>query len=188
MDPVLRRAYNEAYTEAHHRSYMDRLEGRLGNKVPFRVAETPLFLGRDIREKLERAAREVVARISDPKVIAKGRTAIPKHLDVPGQDALSSCIQVDFAIAKGQSGKEGDFDVKLEADGYKPERQTIVPDKSRELMFALGKAEVVAPPVVAAPVAPAPPAARPTRPSRSPQPRKSRQDGNDVMAPDFDKM
>ena len=116
MDPVLRRAYNEAYTEAHHRSYMDRLEGRLGNKVPFRVAETPLFLGKKIRGKLERAAREVVAAISDPKVIARGRTAIPKHLQVPNEDALSSCIQVDFAIAKG---KDGDFDVKLvELQGF----------------------------------------------------------------------
>ena len=116
MDPDLRRAYNEAYTEAHHRSYLGRLEERLGHKVPFRVAETPLFLAKNVRQKLERAAREVVEQICDPQLIAKARTAIPKHLDVPNEDALSSCIQVDFAIAKG---RDGEFEVKLvELQGF----------------------------------------------------------------------
>jgi hypothetical protein len=116
MDPALRKAYNAAYTEEHHRSYMGRLEGRLGHHVPFRVAETPLFLEKSIRGKLERAAREVVDLISDPRVIERGRKAIPPHLNVPNEDALSSCIQVDFAIAKG---KDGELDVKLvELQGF----------------------------------------------------------------------
>ena len=116
MDPALRKAYNAAYTEEHHRSYMSRLEGRLGHHVPFRVAETPLFLPKGIRHKLERAAREVVDLISEPSVIARGQKAIPSHLHVPHEDALSNCIQVDFAIA---NGKDGELDVKLvELQGF----------------------------------------------------------------------
>ena len=84
---------------------------------------------------------------------------------------------------------ETDFDVKLEADGYKPERQTIIPDKSRELMFGLSKLDQVAPPpvapVVTAPPAPAPSRVRPQPAHRVRRPASGSSDPNDVLKPDF---
>ena len=71
MDPVLRRAFNEAFTEAHYRSYVARLEGELGCTIPFRVAETPLFLPPDARSRLETAARGIVDEICQPALIER---------------------------------------------------------------------------------------------------------------------
>lgn len=104
MDPVLRRAFNEAFTEAHYRSYVARLEGELGCTIPFRVAETPLFLPPDARSRLETAARGIVDEICQPALIERTRRAIPPHLDAPGEDDLASCLQVDLAITRDADG------------------------------------------------------------------------------------
>ena len=104
MDPALRRAFNEAFTDDHHRSYMARLERELGCTIPFRVAETPLFLPADVRGRLESAARGIVDQICAPGLIEQTRKAIPARLNVPGEDDLASCIQVDLAITKNADG------------------------------------------------------------------------------------
>ena len=44
MIPELRRAYNASYTNEHYSEYRRRLEARGGMEIPFRLAETPVFL------------------------------------------------------------------------------------------------------------------------------------------------
>lgn len=105
MDPALRRAYNEAFADDHYRAYLGRLERELGCSIPFRVAETPLFLPDAVRARLESAARGIVDQICEPSLIAKTRKAIPAHLNVPGEDDLASCIQVDLAITRNAAGE-----------------------------------------------------------------------------------
>lgn len=105
MNPELRRLYNAAFTNDLYHRYLDRLETWLDVKIPFRIAESPLFLPKDLRTRLATSAREIVAQISDPKVIEAMKAAIPPALDVPRCDALANCIQVDFAIVRGEDGE-----------------------------------------------------------------------------------
>jgi hypothetical protein len=115
MDPVLRRAYNAAFTQGTYEAYLGALERQLGCTIPFRVAETPLFFPPALRDDLATSAREIVAQISRPELVAKMKRAIPKELDVPGMDALPNCVQVDFAIVeKPGGGLEGKV-VELQA-------------------------------------------------------------------------
>ncbi|WP_437738623.1 hypothetical protein [Sorangium sp. So ce1335] len=104
MEPTFRRAFNAAFGPSTYAEYMGRLERRLGCSIPFRVAETPLFLPVALRDELERSATEIVRQISSPALIEQMKRAIPAHLDVPGMDALPSCAQVDFAIVRGPDG------------------------------------------------------------------------------------
>lgn len=104
MDPALRRAFNEAFTEPRYRSYVARLEAELACKIPFRVAETPLFFPRDVRLRLEDTARGIVDELCRPELIARTRRAVPPELDAPGEDDLASCLQVDLAITRDASG------------------------------------------------------------------------------------
>ncbi len=115
MDPTLRRAYNAAFTDDLYRRYLATLEARLGCHVPFRVAETPLFLPEVLRGRLEKAANEIVAQISSPELIARMKQAIPPSLDVPGMDALPNCVQVDFAITRAPDGELEGKVVELQA-------------------------------------------------------------------------
>lgn len=115
MEPSLRRAFNAAYTPDFYPTYLARLEQRVGCPIPFRVAETPLFLPEKLRQKLERAANEIVEQISSPTLIEKMKRAIPPHLDVPRMDSLPNCTQVDFAITRGPDGELEGKVVELQA-------------------------------------------------------------------------
>ncbi|AGP37748.1 hypothetical protein [Sorangium cellulosum] len=110
MEPTFRRAFNAAFGPSTYAEILSRLERRLGCAIPFRVAETPLFLPARLRERLERSATEIVQQISSPALIAQMKRAIPAHLDAPGMDALPNCAQVDFAIVRGP---DGELDVKV---------------------------------------------------------------------------
>lgn len=104
MNPKLRALYNAAYSQDLYRRYVDRLEGWLDVKIPFRIAETPLFIPQDLRQKLATSAREIVAQISQRPLIERMSKAIPPALDVPRCDALANCLQVDFAIVRAPDG------------------------------------------------------------------------------------
>lgn len=105
MNPELRRLYNAAFSQDLYRRYVERLETWLDVKIPFRIAESPLFLPKALRTKLATSAREIVAQISRPELIEKMKAAIPPALDVPRCDHLANCIQVDFAIVRGEDGE-----------------------------------------------------------------------------------
>jgi len=105
MDRELRRLYNAGYTPDLYRRYVARLERNLDVKIPFRIAETPFFIPKALRDRLAKAANEIVAQISRPEVIEKMKKAIPSHLDVPRLDRLANCLQVDFAICKDEKGE-----------------------------------------------------------------------------------
>jgi hypothetical protein len=115
MDHALRRAFNAAYTPDFYPSYLRRLEAKVGCSIPFRIAESPLFVPAALRDRLARAATEIVDQISAPALIARLRRAIPAHLDVPGMDPLPNCAQVDFAICRGPDGELEGKVVELQA-------------------------------------------------------------------------
>src|SRR5512147_1283046 len=100
MDPVLRERFNAGWSEALYRAVKEDLERRLSCRVPFRVAETPIFFPAPFREKFARAANEIVAQLSDPKWIAAQEEAVPAAYRAPRRDALPQVAQVDFAIVR----------------------------------------------------------------------------------------
>lgn len=115
MEPTFRRAFNAAFGPSTYPDYMGRLEKRLGCQIPFRVAETPLFMPEKLRDNLAKSATEIVRQISNPALIEKMKRAIPAHLDVPGMDPLPNCTQVDFAVTRGPDGELEGKVVELQA-------------------------------------------------------------------------
>jgi hypothetical protein len=105
MEPTFRRAFNAAFQPSTYTDYIGRLEKRLGCSIPFRVAETPLFIPDKLRRNLERSAAEIAQQISNPALIEKMKQAIPPPLNVPSMDALPNCVQVDLAITRGPDGE-----------------------------------------------------------------------------------
>lgn len=115
MDPTFRRAYNAAFGPATYETFLRRFEQRVGCPIPFRVAETPLFMPPKLRDSIERAASEIVEQISSPELITKMKSAIPARFDVPGMDPLPNCVQVDFAITRDENGELTGKVVELQA-------------------------------------------------------------------------
>ena len=103
MDPRFRPVFNQAFGPGLYQKALALLEGRLG-PIPFRVAETPLFLTAELRDRLVRHSLEITSQLSRPELLTRCREAIPAHLRVPGMDELPNTVQVDFALVQGEDG------------------------------------------------------------------------------------
>lgn len=127
MDAPFRAAFNRAYDDALFVDYHRRLEARVG-PFSFRIAETPLFVTHELRDWLARAAEEIVRELAEPATLAKLKAAIPPHYDVPGMDPLPDCVQVDFALVRGEDGRVEGRVVELQAFPSLYALETILAD------------------------------------------------------------
>src|SRR5262245_58108411 len=73
-------------------------------RFEFRLAETPLMLPPDLRMKCERAAKEILAIIRRPEIIAACKAAIPPRYDTPHTDELPHFLAIDLGIVRGANG------------------------------------------------------------------------------------
>jgi hypothetical protein len=114
MDSQFRNSFNRQFTADLYDSYRHKLGLRLNTSFEFRLAETPVFLPSYLRERLERAAREIMALLSRPACLAGMKKSIPARWDAPGMDALPSFTQVDFAIVREPDGSLGPRLIELQ--------------------------------------------------------------------------
>lgn len=105
MDPRYREIYNRSYTPdlyARMRALMDQ---RLSNPgFEFRLAETPVFLPPELRDRCARVAREILEIIKRPDIIEACKLAIPRKYDAPHTDRLPHFVAIDLAIVMGADG------------------------------------------------------------------------------------
>jgi hypothetical protein len=104
MDADLRARFNAAWTPEIHRRVRQDLERRVGCPIPFPIAETPVFLPHDVKERFERAAREIVAQLCEPRLMALAEAAVPARFHGPGRGPLPQFTQVDFAVTRDADG------------------------------------------------------------------------------------
>ena len=105
MHPGFRAAFNAAFTPALASAYARDLARRAGSEPGFRLAETPVFLTKDLAGALADGACAIIAQLSRPEALVRMKGAIPARWAAPGMDALPSLAQVDFAIVKGRDGR-----------------------------------------------------------------------------------
>lgn len=104
MHPAYRDAFNSAFTEDLALRQVRDLARRAGAEAGFRLAETPVFLTRELDERLVSAAHGILAQISRPEAIARLRRFVPREWDAPGMDELPSLAQVDLAVVRAADG------------------------------------------------------------------------------------
>ncbi len=104
MDPLLRRAYNESYTEDRFLRYARALHASVGCEPGFRLAETPVFLERRLADCLESAASEIVAQLTEPATAAALAAHVPERFAVDDGSVLPQFAVLDFAIVRGADG------------------------------------------------------------------------------------
>jgi hypothetical protein len=102
MIPELRDAYNAGYTNDRYSEYQRRLSQRAGMEIPFRLAETPVFLPPALRDEMVAASLDIFRQLSTPLALERSKTAVPPELDVPGCTEWPTFAVVDFAIVRGE--------------------------------------------------------------------------------------
>jgi len=104
MIPAIRAAFNAQFTAEKYQRYLSILNAPFKDQIPFRIAETPVFIDKNFKDQLLNAGDYTCNFISDPNFPAKTTHAIPNGMNIPGEKALPECIVIDFAIAEGPGG------------------------------------------------------------------------------------
>jgi hypothetical protein len=116
VDPDRRARFNAAWTPQLVDAVRSDLARRLGGRPPpFPVAETPVFLPPELRDRFAREAEEIVAQLSDPAFIARQSEWIPPQYRMPGRPALPQVAQIDFAVVRAPGGNLAPRLVELQA-------------------------------------------------------------------------
>lgn len=97
MVPELRAQYNNNFTPEKYEAFLKELNSQHG-PIQFRSAETPVFIPKYFADQMISACESIVDVVLQPNFKALTQNAIPKHLQVPNEDAYPSCITFDFGV------------------------------------------------------------------------------------------
>lgn len=105
MNPSNRSAFNTRFTEDHYKNFLDQLNHNLREPVPFRVAETPVFLTDDFKQKLIEAGNDIIATILQPDFKDLTERSIPEKWRVANENDHPHFIALDFGVCKDENGE-----------------------------------------------------------------------------------
>ncbi len=137
MDSVYRVLFNQSYTDRIYADYGEDMRRRLGTAIPFRLAESPVFVPSELRARLEEAALGILEQLSRPELIRRMKSAIPPAFDAPGMPALPSFAQLDFAIVREEDGSLGPRLIELQGFPSLTAMQVIQCDAWRDTLRRL---------------------------------------------------
>lgn len=104
MNPSARKTFNQNFTEEKYADFLVDLNTGLKNPIEFRIAETPVFLTDDFRDRLLQAGEEIIATILKPGFKAQSERAIPDKWRVANENDHPHFIALDFGVCKDEEG------------------------------------------------------------------------------------
>lgn len=116
MVPSARYAFNASFTEDRYKQFLHSITSRYSYVPPFRIAETPIFIPIDLKEKLFEACDQIADVLcrKDFKEITEG--ALNDSYRVPGEDDHSLFMVIDFGITRNEYGEL--FPQLIEIQGF----------------------------------------------------------------------
>ncbi|WP_426327301.1 hypothetical protein [Pedobacter sp. R-06] len=104
MIPAQRQKYNRQFTDEKYKSFLTQLQNGYP-PIPFRVAETPVFIPKALKEKLIAAGEEIINLIKQPNFKTLTQKAIPSDWNVPNENEQPHFLTFDFGICKNEAGE-----------------------------------------------------------------------------------
>jgi hypothetical protein len=99
----LREQFNDQFTEQKYQNFLRDLEKDF-IEIPFRVAETPIFIPEDLLEKLTAAGEEIIALIKQDNFKSLTQASIPADWQVPNENDHPHFLTFDFGICRDDDG------------------------------------------------------------------------------------
>jgi hypothetical protein len=104
MNQSARKIFNANFTAEKYERFLADLNTGLKNPVAFRVAETPVFLTDDFRDKLIEAGNDIIQVILQPDFKQLTDRAIPEKWNVANENEHPHFIALDFGVCKDEHG------------------------------------------------------------------------------------
>ncbi|TCD02810.1 hypothetical protein [Pedobacter psychroterrae] len=99
-----RDSFNAGFTAEKYQSFIKGLEAGF-SEIPFRVAETPVFIPADLAAKLVDAGEEIISLIRQPDFKELTKDAIPAEWQVPGENKHPHFLTFDFGVCRDEEGQ-----------------------------------------------------------------------------------
>lgn len=99
-----RTAFNAKFSEEKYQLFLSKL-GEGYPPIPFRVAESPIFISEDLKQKLIAAGDEIIRLIKQDNFKELTQTAIPKAWVVPNENNHPHFLTFDFGLCKDENGE-----------------------------------------------------------------------------------
>jgi len=93
-----RQSFNQQFSEQKYHDFLTDLDREFNYKITFRVAESPVFVGKEFKAKLLKAADEIIDFIALPDFKDRMKGALPDSVRVPNEDAHTMFLALDFAV------------------------------------------------------------------------------------------
>lgn len=104
MIPEHRHRYNAAFTPEKYQEMLADIDQQFPGQLEFRVAETPVFIPADLRDKLIAAGEDIIDVIQQDNFKELTEAAIPAHQRVPGNEGRPDFLTFDFAVCRNEAG------------------------------------------------------------------------------------
>jgi len=99
-----REQFNANFTVEKYHQFIKDLETGFP-PIPFRVAETPIFIPKVLKEKLIAAGEEIISLIKQDNFKALTDKAIPTKWNVPNETAHPHFLTFDYGLCKDEKGE-----------------------------------------------------------------------------------
>lgn len=105
MIPSVRSDYNAHFTDEKYQQFLQYVNESFDHVPAFRIAETPVFLPKDLKHRLFEACEMNADVICGQDFKSLTDRAIRPHFRVPGEDDHTLFLQMDYGICKDENGQ-----------------------------------------------------------------------------------
>jgi hypothetical protein len=114
--PSLRQDFNSRFRPETYRHFLQGLDACVRTHIGFRVAETPIFLPRQLLEEMARVGAELThALVDDPEYLAESSKMIPESYRAVDETPHPHFMTADFGLVKEPDGRLAPRLVELQA-------------------------------------------------------------------------
>jgi len=104
MIPSVRKAYNQNFNIEKYQQLLTKLNDATPATIDFRIAETPIFLPGDFKDKLIAAGDDIIKTIVQPNFKQLTERAIPGKWRIANENDHPHFIALDFGVCKDSGG------------------------------------------------------------------------------------
>lgn len=105
MIESLRKNYNENFSDIKYVSFLEDCWRLTNGEIDFRICETPLFLDKELNQKLLKASEEIISILKTEKFRKNSEKGLLDKYRIPNESKNPLFLQLDFGICKDESGK-----------------------------------------------------------------------------------
>lgn len=105
MVPFLRNQFINNFTGARYIDYLNQIDQLSPGDIDFRIAESPVFIPKEIKNKMLAACDEIIDVIIDKDFKTITDNSIPEEFRIPGEDQHPQMIVFDFGVCQNTNGE-----------------------------------------------------------------------------------